>query len=531
MSLWLSSAPLPASPRPPHAVVGAPGLRVALVPEDDRPVNLQDVAIAAREADIEVVTPPRTRLGDRAVEGDADGVVEWLDRLDVAALDAVVVSTDMLVYGGRLASRQPAPDQATSLGRLEAIGRLAARRPELPVYAFGTLLPLAPTGSARRAAVLAKLERWAALAGSRDADAVAERDGLAEQLPPLLMTPYLATRARNQAVALATLNLVARKAIAYLVLETDEPEARGLSAIERQAVIAAQAAPELEGRTALVPRTDGLAALLVARAATVRVDYHPGVQLESEGPAAGADRGRLPAPAVAALIGMAGAHPVQRAGPGDFVLALAAARDAAGAGAAADRVVKRIEAGRRVALADIAPDGTNQGASVPLVEALRNRRLFSRLLGYAAQGDPRLTISAALSQGVLAGAGLAQGARRDSAAAGRVAEARAYATLHRLVVDFAYGAVVRPQAVEDYAAGRHMDVDDLDRDATVRMQEYLTGEVKPLAESLVSDFGGPLARAARAGEVATVRDIDQFRLTLPWRRLSDVEIRFSIVTN
>jgi Protein of unknown function (DUF4127) len=531
VTLGLLSGRSAAVPSPQAPAGGAPRLRVALVPADDRPVNLQDVAIAARQADIEVVTPPRSRLGGRSVEGDADGIVEWLDELDVGALDAVVVSTDMLVYGGRPASRQPKPDQATALSRLDVLTRLAARRSDLPVFAFGTLLPLAPVGDPRRAAVLAKLGQWAALAGKSEPEAVAERARLGEELPSLLMTPYLATRARNQAVTLALVKLATTGALGYLVLETDEPAARGLSAIEREKVTAALAAPALAGRTALVPSADGIAALLVARAAATRLDHHPGVQVEGEAAEDGAARTGVLATEVRALIGIAGARPVPRAGPRDFVLDLVVARDAATGGAAADLISGLIRAGRRVALADLALQGTNAGASVPLVEALRTRHLFPRLLAYAAQGEPRTTIAAALSQGVIVGAGLGQATPGgDSAATRRVAEARAFATLHRLVVDFAYGAVVRPEAVENYATPHHMNVDELDPDQTLRMQEYLTGEVKPLAESLVSDFGGPLARAARSGEVATVRDIDQFHLTLPWRRLADVEIHFDIVT-
>ncbi len=490
--------------------------RLALVPADDRPVNLQDVALAAATAGVEVVTPPRTRLGGRVEDGDADGIVEWIDGLDGGTTDAVVVSIDMLAYGGVPASRQPVPTQDKALERLRAIERLAARRPGLPIYAFGRLLRLAPAPVPRRAAVLSKVERWAALAGTTDPAEAAERNRLREQLPPLVLDPYLAVRARDTAVTLAALDLAAGGAIRYLVLESGE-EPRGLAAAERADVEAARARPALEGRTALVSAADGIDGLLIARALDDLRKRHTGVQVE------GAGEG------VRALVGVAGARPVSRAGPEDVTLLIASPASAAAAADAAERARRLLDAGGAVALADVAGEGSErQGASIPLVEALRNRHLFPRLLAYAAEGAADRTVAAALCQALLASAGLDVVGARTAPAAARLASARTLVLLHRLVVDFVYQAVVRPEAEADYAGEHRMNPDALDPDQRLRMQDYLTGEVKPLAESLVSDFAASTARRHR-GASAPIKDIDDFRLTLPWARLADPEIRFTLV--
>ena len=72
--------------------------RIALVPLDDRPAGLQSAQLAGAIADAEVIGPPRYRLGHFTAEGDADGIAEWLDGLDLSSVDAVIVSTDMLAW-------------------------------------------------------------------------------------------------------------------------------------------------------------------------------------------------------------------------------------------------------------------------------------------------------------------------------------------------------------------------------------------------------------------------------------------------
>ena len=122
--------------------------RVALVPLDDRPVCLQLPVMLGEVADTEVITPPRGVLGRFLKTGDGDAIARWLDGLDLATLDAVVISTDMLAYGGLAGSRVPRVFEADARRRLDALIRLKQRRPDLRVYAFSTILGQAPANEA-----------------------------------------------------------------------------------------------------------------------------------------------------------------------------------------------------------------------------------------------------------------------------------------------------------------------------------------------------------------------------------------------
>jgi hypothetical protein len=121
-------------------------LRLGLVPHDDRPVSLDQVVRLVRVAGAEVVLPPREALGHRLDPGDATALRRWLlDHRHEA--DAWVLSLDMLVFGGLVASRTPDLDEARAAACVDEVwAALADVAPEA-VYAYVTLRRLAPTAA------------------------------------------------------------------------------------------------------------------------------------------------------------------------------------------------------------------------------------------------------------------------------------------------------------------------------------------------------------------------------------------------
>jgi hypothetical protein len=121
-------------------------LRLGLVPHDDRPASLDQVERLVRMAGAEVVLPPREALGHRLDPGDATALRRWLlDHRHEA--DAWVLSLDMLVFGGLVASRTPELDEARATACVDEVwAALADVAPEA-VYAYLTLRRLAPTAA------------------------------------------------------------------------------------------------------------------------------------------------------------------------------------------------------------------------------------------------------------------------------------------------------------------------------------------------------------------------------------------------
>src|SRR5690606_12275457 len=136
-------------------------MRVAPVPLDDRPVCLQYPEMMAPLANATVVAPPIATLGRFTTPGDTAAIGRWLASLELANIDALIVSVDMLAYGGLVASRVHQVDADAALARLDVLREIRRRRPDLPIYAFSVIMRLAPTADGANEAWRTSLSRWA----------------------------------------------------------------------------------------------------------------------------------------------------------------------------------------------------------------------------------------------------------------------------------------------------------------------------------------------------------------------------------
>ena len=168
-------------------------LRIALVPLDDRPVCLQYPTMMAPLAHAEVVAPPVEMLGRFTTTADTDAIARWLRAQDWRTFDALIVSTDMLVYGGLVASRVHAVDVDTALRRLDVIDEVRKAHATLPIYGFSVIMRLAPTADGVNEAWRETLARWAEIS----ADSCAPPPSAPNSRPssprfPLLRSPTTA---------------------------------------------------------------------------------------------------------------------------------------------------------------------------------------------------------------------------------------------------------------------------------------------------------------------------------------------------
>src|SRR5689334_10866091 len=81
--------------------------QIAFVPLDDRPVTRQLPQLLGRIAGRAVIEPPRDFLGKYLIPGKPDAIIAWLNGSQTKAAQTFVISTDMLAYGGLVASRVP----------------------------------------------------------------------------------------------------------------------------------------------------------------------------------------------------------------------------------------------------------------------------------------------------------------------------------------------------------------------------------------------------------------------------------------
>ncbi|MFJ2503552.1 DUF4127 family protein [Microbacterium sp. NPDC087592] len=492
--------------------------RIALLPLDDRPVNVRLPGDVAAVAGVILDVPPAEILPSYRVAGDATALGAWLlDRVADPATVHVVVSVDMLLYGGLIASRTSADTTREVLERLDVLREVRRRRPELPISAVSLVTRASNSYSAAE-----EPEYWRehgkeihALGG--DAHRLLDE---ADVLPLSELTPvpaeivsdYSARRLRNHIVNLSTLALVEDATLDFLAITADDTAPFAAGSAE-QVWLRHWMRMLPSGRDVLMyPGADEVGAALVARALAANAGVTASFSVacaDAEGMT------RIPpyenmslAASASRQIRAAGAVEVSEGG--DVTLVLHAPDpdrhdmfrgrpDQVDEDAVAGTVAlirERLDAGEHVALADVRyPNGADEA----LVRALAEAGLLGRLEAFGGWNTAGNTLGSVVA---VAAAGVV-GRATDTfdARAARIA------LLTRLLDDFAYQAVVRT----DSGPALFPDVYPMADDGRVATAErVIREELTALLESTLP-----------------AEDVRIQELTLPWRRSFEIGLVLS----
>jgi hypothetical protein len=497
--------------------------RILLIPLDDRPSSVRFPVRIGAIAGAEVLTPPHELLGRFTRPADSDGVIAWMRTMlrasgapgGVPRVDAVVVSVDLLAYGGLVASRtlESAPLE-TALARLEILRAIRTQYPALPIYASASLMRLAPTADGRNESYREALARWAEIApDSMRPDMADELARLRAMIPAAVLRAYRDTRTRNQRVHLALLELSAAGILTHLVFTQDDARARGVHLAERAGLQVQVTRRGVDDRVSIQSGTDEFGMLLVARALLAGAPSRPAVAVTYVAPR---DSARLMpfedrplAETVAAHLRLAGATVAR--GDASAALRLIVQTDR-GAPRAAELVR---ESPRPVILADIDPTGAIQGADTLLTDALTRAGDFASLTGYGAWNTAGNAIGTAVAHGLVRWLAMQDASMRSEPA--RQAAQAAF-LLDRWLDDDLYKSRIRPGLIAAVRA-RGWDPFRLTDAQTAIVEE----EIRTAVTRRVRTFGdlapviGPRCALTSPIEVR-----------LPWGRTFEAAFEFTV---
>jgi hypothetical protein len=437
------------------------GPRLVLLPLDERPVNIQLPSDVAAIAGATLDVPPREMLPDLRKAGRTEELAHWLDSSSKHA-DALVVSTDMLCYGGLIAARTSSDATPIVLSRLDGLRSIRERNPALPLAAVSLVMRASDSYSAQEepdywATHGRELHKLGAMhhrtfVGDTAADVAA----LEALVTAEIRLDFERRRLRNHLVNLHALSLVADGVIDPLLITADDTAEFAAGTMEQLWIAQWNRILPISGQVLMYPGADEVGAVLVARELARLIGHTARFKVECVEPA-GLDRipnyenGPLRV-AIDRQVRAAGASLVHDE---DAMALLIHApdidrRDLCGhvpqfddgdraeSERTADLAARLLEKGRDVALADLR---YSNGGDPLLIEALRERGVLTRLTAYGGWN----TAGNALGS-VVAAAAAVQVSRQagvyNEAAAKRL-------LLHRLIEDWGYQAVVRG----DYGAG------------------------------------------------------------------------------
>jgi len=421
---------------------------IAFVPLDDRPVTRQLPVMLGAVAGRQVLTPPNRLLGNYLTPGQPDSILAWLNGREARSANAFAISTDMLAYGGLVASRVPAAPYEDAYFRLREFAQLRRQHLRSWIGAFGTIMRLAPTGVPALGAAqnfFAAYPAWAYLqqyANLHDPPLPSE-EATAEHLRQLIgdrtLEACLATRARNYAVDVEILNLTARRDIDRVALGQDDAGPVGLHVKEVRALRAVAANLQLGGRASIEPGADELGMAMIAHALTLGAAWTPRVAVRYSTPSGASYNDPLEfvpvEDTIDALIALCGARR-DDAAP-DVTLYVRVPGTTTAEDDAFFTAMRNESAERQsVALADITFLSNSFVAQAQFAERLLASGVMSHLDAYASWNTNANTVGAALAEAIAAGAG-----RRTHS---YNALAHAEFTFDRVVDDYAFHDYVRP---------------------------------------------------------------------------------------
>jgi hypothetical protein len=241
---------------------------LAAIPVDARPAVRSHVQQMAACGGWELRMPPVSLLGHLRRPGDRDALHDWL--LDQAPhVDGLVLSLDMLVYGGLVPSRFIEDSTHALLGRLNILQRLRQQAPGLPIYGFAATMRISNSAVAQEEkdywvdhgpqlwAWSHHLDRANEITDPEQAAlSRAEVLRLEQAIPESIRQDYRATRQRNLNVTLRALQAVREGLMDRLVLPQDDTAEWGLNVAERRHLQAQVTDLSLHDRVAIYAGAD-----------------------------------------------------------------------------------------------------------------------------------------------------------------------------------------------------------------------------------------------------------------------------------
>ena len=522
-----------------QAQPAGPVPRFVLLPLDNRPCNLLFVRQLTRLAEAEVVTPPGYWLGSFLNPGFCQRFPQWLQQT-VRAGDNLVISSDMLCYGGLVASRNGGVPQAEALQRLQILRELRKREAHLEVLAIVPRLSLRT--SEGEAPYERKLAIWAG-----QYDKSPQPADYPVDVPPVWVEEYLRVRRRNLDILLEVIGLVQEGSVDRLVIGQDDSSNHGLHYYDQDQLRQRIQSLHLEKQVTLLSGADELTMDMFSGRLADLYDCHPTLGVEYSRP--GSEKLIPPLEShpletmirqhielSGARLAEPGSSPAAPRGPGQpedvriFVevpiehpFRLPDEGQRPDSVAFVERVREWIVRGRLAAVADLA---LVNRMNPYLAEAVLQRIPLTSLEGFAGWNTPANAFGTVVAHVMVRRMADLRARHWPIARVKESARAHLAFLLARLIDDYGYQAVLRE---EYYAEARGLPANpepllspylSLGREVRVALIDWARQLYTQRFQGKVVQLPGGRG-PARLGEC-------KLEVILPWPRLFEVEVRLDL---
>lgn len=258
--------------------------KVVLLPLDERPCNYDFPYKLFNSEDITIVRPEK--LGNKKKSANAEDVEKFLIK-ECKTADMLVLSMDMLLYGGLIPSRLHHLSEEVVEERLKIVKQLKAENPELIIFAFQVIMRCPKYSSDDEepdyygicGEQIHKIGNIIDRSNQGLCDK-SELDELYSLVKPEYLEDYTNRRKFNLKFNIKTLEYLKTGAIDFLIIPQDDSAKYGFTAMD-QVIVRDRISEELlQDRVLMYPGADEVELTLLSRAINTFRNYKPKVYIK-----------------------------------------------------------------------------------------------------------------------------------------------------------------------------------------------------------------------------------------------------------
>lgn len=248
--------------------------KIIYIPVDERPCTYKFPGLLSKSTDYQLISPPLSLLGLRKKPGNVEGIWEWLET-ELSQAEGLIVSLDMLLYGGLVPSRTHDLSEAVLNRRLAQLIAIKDKYPALKIYGF-QLIMRSPANSSgleeptyygecgkeifTLGTLIDKEQR-----GQLTEQESCEKGQLEEIIPPADLQDYRQRRQRNLACNLAVVDLIKKDFFDYFIFPQDDTAPFGFSYMDQRVVKEQLGKLPSQKKVTMYPGADEIGCTLLAR--------------------------------------------------------------------------------------------------------------------------------------------------------------------------------------------------------------------------------------------------------------------------
>ncbi|MBP2654968.1 MAG: hypothetical protein H6Q73_2537 [Firmicutes bacterium] len=218
--------------------VAKPSFTIVLIPLDSRPPCIQFVEKLAALANISILTPPLELLDNYQTPAKIVELRTWL-RQALQGANAAIISTDMLIHGGLIASRSSRGTQKDIADTLTLLEECHQANPSVELYVFNIIPRLLTADSNANAPYQLDMQKYSVLKDKvltfENPNDIAELKLLEKSIPIDVIDNYLKRNQKSAEVSIELIKMTEKGIISGLIIGQDDCQPFGLpNIIKRQ---------------------------------------------------------------------------------------------------------------------------------------------------------------------------------------------------------------------------------------------------------------------------------------------------------